>query len=272
MSNRRDPDALRPSPHLTDDQALDLTHGLASPEQETSLLDHVRGCEECEHLLRRAAGERERMRAGPRARVVAERVVLAERQVPAPKGEKDRLRSWRLGGIAVAAAAVVALLFIGKAPEQDSGMDPGQAHWISVDQPLRSLRSTQGDEVAGLRTMLELYEARDTKQALAFLDTASFSPDFDTAFTLRLLLLADLVLRDTGDTERGLALLAEVDLPTLPQPWRDEGRWIKYRALVLANRREEASKILLLLVSAPGKIGELARQLAASVADNSGSS
>lgn len=206
----------RTSAHLDDDRLLDLVHGLSSEEDTRTWLDHLRACATCEERFRAMDGDREYQRS----KIAACHASSA----PTPA----RSRAWLLVAASVATIAIAVAVVTRVAPERSAAT----AHWIPVDEETLRFRSDDADGGPthdAWYAALDAYERRDVELARVRLEEATAPAGYED---VRAIYLADVWVR-IGRSAESLALLDDLDLPTLPPPWRE-------RALRIVRRAEKA--------------------------------
>ena len=194
-------------PHPDDDRMLDLAHGLLEGGEADACLTHLKSCPECEQRFRVIDCDREYQRA----------------KIAACVAESNRppLRWRRLAKIAAGFAglglALTAVLL-------DSPVDA--EFWLPVDAETLQLRSGESAARAGgeeWAAALAAYERHEVDEALQRLQEAHVPPEYED---VRSLFLAH-VLVLSGRSDEALALLAGLDVPTLPPPWRERAERIE---------------------------------------------
>jgi hypothetical protein len=128
---------------------------------------------------------------------------------------------------------------------------------IPQDRDVRGLASEEVFSDEELWAGISAYEAGDMGHALAYLRTTGARGVYGDVGNLYLASAQTL----SGQYDRALSTLGRVETERLPQPWRDEARWILYVALYGAGEGEgeEAAQLLEELTDLEGEIGDLAR-------------
>lgn len=226
--------------HPGEDALIDLAHGLVVGHAARPLLVHLATCADCERLFREISGRRERL--------LAEGAPTPGRSNPSM--ERRRVWPW-LAAAAMLAVAVAAPLLVDR------------KHPVLIDALLPAEGETtlmrSGDHVAGLDSFieaLEVYRARDPRLAARLFREADVPEGYDG---LRRLYLASALLL-VGEPDESLAVLETLNVDTLPQPWRDEARWVAYLGLRERGDAEAARPRLEQLADSPGEIGDRARR------------
>jgi hypothetical protein len=234
-----------PVGHVTDDRLIDLSAGLLDEGGRAHLLQHLKECPECEDRfleVARHAARLETTSAPPQTRAG-----LSARRLPL----------W-FGMAAAAAIVLLGASVLLRRPVAD-GLDV----WL----PLEAEESMARDavepgadptaEAGRAHDAVEAYRRRDAANVVAALDGAPLAKRYEPVN----LLLASALLSE-GRHEEARALLQRLDTLTMPQPWRDRGRWLLYVALRRGGRADEAQAILRELGAKSGEIGDRARAAA----------
>lgn len=252
--------------HLSDDQALDLLHGLFDAARESALVRHLEGCPRCEARFRQLAGTHERGRARAAALIAAGADGGSLRLVPGdPDAPHRRRRGLSRGtgftiGLGLAAAAAIAVLLLprlwqGRAPLLPHPLTQTETGWLPDPQMDITLRAEGAGLGDSLQAGLTAYARRDLAAAGRLL--ALPVPE-GTADDVRRIYLADVELR-LRHPQAALTALNDLLLDAVPQPWRDQGHWTLVHALDALGRRAAADSVLRVLAIEPGATGEAAR-------------
>ena len=225
------------SAHVSEDRLIDLAAGLLPLNVSAPLLEHVRGCAECEAAFRGVCAEWERSRLRPAATVAS--------------------RRWLRPAVAIAAAVLGIAILI---PFLTTKTTPEpMAYWLPVEGAV-DLRAAPHDTGADVfATATEAYKKRDAEKVVALLRDRPLTESQDV---LRLLLASALL--KTGAAEESLEALDALRIPTLPQPYRDRAKWVRIGALRAASREPEALDVARDLASHEGEFQAAARSMLAS--------
>ena len=253
------------TPHVTEDQCLDLLHNLLTEGERETALAHMAICPDCEKLFQARFAEHERLRAaGELRRETGGELVFESTEPPAEEerpGLWDSLRrligSFRrpqvqLAGGLVTVAAVVLLLIV---PRQPAGPDLAELHWLpghSEDLSFRAVPEAAGPDFT---EGLEAYAQRDLDGAIESLEKTEVTGTLDT---VRRIYLSSALAWD-GQYEKAVEILRAVSTPAVPDPWGSEARWSLYVALKGSGRTTSADSLLRVLSEEPGEVGERAR-------------
>ncbi len=152
-------------------------------------------------------------------------------------------------------ALIVALLLVAACGRND---DKPPEYWIPQGRDVRGLATDEVFADDELWAGINAYDSRDVGHALAYLRSTSSRGVYGDVGNVYLASALSL----SRHYERALSTLGRVDEDSLPQPWRDEARWIEYIALcgIGDNGREQASRILEELARVEGEVGDLARE------------
>jgi hypothetical protein len=220
-----------------DDRIVDFVHGLLSPQEHRAVLARAGRDREFEDRLRWASAALERARS--------HRAADLQGRVSARRGRERTLVAM------LATAAVLALLL---QPVRREAEEPLPAAWIPVETEFVHLRSASG-QVSALAKGLQAYRRRDAGEAIALLQPLSLPEGLDDL--RRVVLASALVVH--GDPDAAASELRGLDVPTLPQPWRDRAQWVSYLILRRQDRDVQADAILRTLETTEGDIGRRAR-------------
>ena len=240
-----------PTTHVSEDQMINVLHGLASREDDGTALTHLKSCPECEARFRVLVREREELAGESAPGIVGGRLVLPERPAGRSRPQSDRpgKKRWRVWG-ALAAAAVVLIVLL---PRFQGESDPFD-YWLPTDDAGTTLRSTQNGTAADFLAGLEAYRRRDAREALQYFEKSRVPEGYET---LRSIFLASaLILNERFEEAR--EILTELDIPNLPSDWRRRSWWLLYIALRKGDD-PRAVQVLDELIDVGGEIGERAR-------------
>lgn len=253
------------TPHLNEDQLLDLLLELLPPERERPLLEHVIGCPTCEELMRSRGAQLERIASDHSARV---------RALPKPTPTADDMRTklasparrsglfarllgshrsrWQLlplGGLAIG----LAIAFLLVMPRERSAPMTLEPSWLPSGASIVQ-RQEDPHEVgrAMLAEGLGAYERRDLPRAIERLEHASVGHQLESF--RRLYLSSALAL--AGEYDRAVSVLRPVTVAYLPEPWATEGYWTLLVALERGGHHASADSLRRVLIDQPGEIGE----------------
>lgn len=245
--------------HLDDDVCTDVAAGLVAPAKLKLILSHVDACPECERRLMAAAGDREFIRSKAEAEGWAGahgNASVSSRQAPAQSARSVTrlLRNPRFA-LPLALAAGLLIFFLARPSDVPPRADLAP-YWIPATGELLKLRSAHPSDADSLFWAgLGAYERHDTAHALALLEASRAGGGLDD---LRALHLASLLI-NAGRAGETLKLLKELEIDTLPMPWREDASWMEYLALIRLRRTDEAAARLKLMATWPGRVGDLAR-------------
>ena len=231
--------------HAPESRLIDLASGLLSDEEARELIQHIGQCSACEARLRTVVADRESARSGPVPKLRYGRIQLG----PGPR-PSILVRA----SLVVAACALVALgVFL--ATHRNDG--PPE-YWIPVTNETTLLH--RGNEQGGVTDVLKSYRDHDAATAIKELQALTFAPGDETASTLRNVYLAS-ALANAGRAEEALEVLGPTwAIEFLPTPWRFHAQWVRYVALLRADKEQEANDLLEKLAEEPGAMGEKARE------------
>lgn len=234
----------KPTHPIDDDRLIDFVNRLLPLEMEQDVLAHLRECNLCESRLKVVIRERELARTKP-VPTVRDGVVLPQQ----PRRTPGR----RVAAVVSVAAAVVAVSLWWFNARQSTP----EAYWMPIELGRTTLRSESPEADANLGQALDSYGRQDARGTIDLLREAPVPQDEMLASVQHLMLASALV--NAGDYEAAIEVLEELDLPTLPLPWRHRGLWVHYLALRGAGRTGELRAVLNELASDPGDLGEMAR-------------
>ena len=223
------------SAHLSDDRLIDLAAGLVAADERRELLAHVASCAPCEARFRATCAEAERARL-PR--------------------EAARIRprwTWAAAGIAAALLATAFLIPLLRAP---ASPEPA-AYWLPVEAEAVDLRAAPADRDAALfAEAAAAYRAHDAARVVALLRGRTIPESQDP---LKLLYASALV--KTGAHEEARATLEDLQIDTLPQPFRDRAKWLMVGALRAGSHDADAAPLIRDLAGREGEFAGAARRL-----------
>lgn len=203
------PAPFDPTAHLSEDQCLDLVHGLAPPEARDAWLAHLRTCAACEALLRECNDARESARARMEP-------ALAKLRTP-------RRRAYAAWGVVAAAAALIAITLL-LLPHREPPALASHVHALPANPELTALRGaapTTAD--AHLRRGLAAYGERHYGRAAEEFAHAEATGSVDA---FRRVYLANALAKDGRFAEAEVALESVTDA-SLPEPWHGETAWLR---------------------------------------------
>lgn len=225
-------EAGRPQ-HPPDEALVDLVHGSASAEERSSIVEHLRGCRDCEQRFVEAWRDRE----------------IARATAPASAAIPGSRRARTLVIAAIAATIFLAALLI--PVRRPALLAPD---WLSFDATDSLAR---GDGPCALAPeAVRAYRAHDAARVVLLLGGKDLPAACDP---LRLLLASALLHVD--EPARALQVLEALDVESIPQPARDRGRWVRALALDRLERRDESLEVLRNLAARPGEFQERASEV-----------
>ena len=233
--------------HASDDLLIDLSAGLLDEEGRAGALRHLRGCPACEQRFLEVTRQAERLSTSP---------------LPAALEPASEARWTRRASLLVAAAVVVIVAgasIVLRGPRAD-GLDvrlPLDAEASLTRSAIDPGAPTAAD-AARADEAVDAYRRGDDARVVSLLGDAPIASRYEP---LNLLLASALIAK--GKPADAIAVLERLDTLTLPQPWRDRGRWLLYVALRREGRGVAAAPILEELAASPGEIGDRARAAAA---------
>ena len=251
------------TPHLNDDTCTDIAHGLLPRRDTEMLLEHVEQCPDCESLLMSVVADVEG--AAGRARPVRGQdggwQLPASR--PSPRLKRMNPAAWfstRPWHVAAAAAAVLVIVAVVMNPPRRPSDDAPLTFRLLPNTELLETRGNVEGIDAGFWSGVEAYDAGDFERAAASLADLDLPVPYNRLRDVYLASALTLVER----YEEALNVLDALHIDRLPQPWRDDARWIRYIALESVGNEKEASALLESLANQPGRVGDLARERRAS--------
>jgi hypothetical protein len=234
--------------HIGADRCLDLVLGLLSADEREATLAHIRSCAACEQRFRATAADQ--------AHAESE-MATSLRRLPATS-PIERRRPARAYMIA-AAASIVAILGVARFAWTPSH----QGKLIEVASPrlppaqlrgaVREFGTSSADSV--LLRGLQAYDRGDMLAARELLRAAQATGSWES---VRRIYLAGALL-ELEDAAGAAAVVHEVDLRWVPEPWNSEARWTLALALARSGRRSAADSILAILSRETGPVAERAR-------------
>jgi hypothetical protein len=221
----------RAGEHLSDGRLIDLEAGLLDPDVRAQVLEHLRACAACEARLQdtHAAAERLTLRPVPRPEAASGRPDLSSQSRRRPR----RIRPAVAVAMAAAILLVVAVPIVLRRPPADR-LDV----WLPVDENLLLTRSAASSEDSSFREAIAAYESRDSRRVVALLENRPIPPD-----RAPLQLLLGSALETEGRHARARAVIEALDVDTLPQPARDQARWVLFVSLRREGREPEARRL-----------------------------
>jgi hypothetical protein len=223
------------SAHVSEDRLIDLAAGLLPLNVSAPLLEHVRGCAECEDVFRRVCAEWERSRLRPAEAVAS--------------------RRWFRPAVAIA-AAVLGIAILIPFLRTKSVPDP-RDYWVPIEEGTVDLRSAPQDENAAVfAEATEAYRRHDAEKVIELLDRRTIPASRD----LLKIFLASALLK-SGSAQASLDVLDALRINTLPQPYRDRAKWVRVGALRAAGRDTDATNLLGELAAYDGEFRDAARRM-----------
>ena len=223
--------------HLTEGRLIDLEAGLLDEAARAETLAHLRSCAGCEARLREAHGDAERLTLRP-----------PPRQAPAGAARTRHRLVW--GAVAATVVLAIALSTLLRRAPAD-GLD----YWLPAEADLLLTRSGAPlEDDAPFREAVAAYDRREVRKVIALLDEREIPPEYAP---LNLLLAS--ALEWEGHHARARAVLERFDVDTLPQPARDQARFILFAALTREGRAEEARQVAVELARGTGDLADRAR-------------
>ncbi|NNF06954.1 MAG: hypothetical protein HKN21_09355 [Candidatus Eisenbacteria bacterium] len=240
--------------HITDDQCLDLAHGLLEDKERVELLEQSYECSVCESRLKDWVSQKEKVVATWN-REHAPAKVQAPKEID-PRSEVsplDRLREWfsfpKLAlGSGLAAAALAIFLFL---PAQNDGVLPLPSSADLLN--LRGEAATNGDTIF---QGFEAYNEENWKSAISLLQTSTADEGLEA---LRQVYLGSAFALD-GQYQEALDVYENVDLADIPEPWRSESRWTQAMCLEETGKDARAQALLEELAKESGEPGRRAQE------------
>ena len=240
--------------HIDDDLMSDALLRLLSAAQLDSVFDHLDNCAECETRFREAASRFETLRAES---------VGAQPATVGSTGRDDSTRTNRWRAVvralwprpALVTAAVVAVLALVVLNPLQRRHNPGIVAWIPVDGEILEKRSAAGTAGERFWSGLEAYRERRAGDAVEELTAATVTGPYRD---LRDIYLAS-ALVNSSRFEEALGLVEALKVDDLPQPWRDEARWVRAVALMETGDTEAGIATMEQLADSGGAAGDRAR-------------
>lgn len=242
--------------HLNDDLCMEIVAGLVPRDARALLLAHADACPACEARLMLVAGDWEsiRSRTDAQARAGGSGEAASSPMALQRPGRGVFRGSRILLPLALVAGLLVLILVRAPRPAR---LDEGPAYWLPATGELLKLRGAHSGEAdSAFWSGLDAYEAHDFRKATTLLEASRAEGGLGD---LRRLHLASLHV-NTGGAAATLSLLKQIDMESLPMPWRDEAHWMEYLALVRLGHAAEAAERLDRMAQWPGRIGDLARE------------
>jgi len=177
------------------DLVLDFGAGLLDEAERADVVARCRRDPAFEALLRQHLGD-------------AEAALLDRRMV-----RRSNWSRWLRFGAPLAAAAVVVIAVTTMRPGRNEG---SQEYWIQI--PWQATVSRGEADAEALQAGIEAYESRDLEHAIELLEPLRLQNGQED---LRRLYLASALLL-SGQAQRGRRMLEELNVETLPRPWREE--------------------------------------------------
>ncbi len=238
------------APAHPDDELMEaVLHDLVPAEDVSRFTAHLRDCESCERRFQDHAARFERLRTRPvPVRDPVEGLVLPD---AGTDGGSLRGARRRWGPVLVGAAALAAVLMVvlrppGSLPQR--WLPPGSGEVI-----VRSLAT--GD--SALSDGLLAYDARDAERAARILSSVTAGSGRE-AFH-RLYTASALVL--VGNWPEAQRILDSMSPGDLPEPWRGEADWLRYRVYLATDRTDDATRVLSALRLRDDDLGQWVRSL-----------
>lgn len=205
---------MAPEIHCDADRLIGWALGLNAPTPAEQT--HLEGCAECERRLLELRGER----------------VRAELAAPTPPRHVPRY----LALAAMLILGVATSLWLWTSRTQPPVQQAALERRLPVDVALVEVRSSSDDaEREKLLSALAAYERGDLDGAIAGFEAIDARSRYDG---IRLIYLAS-ALALVDEHRRVDAILDELDVPTLPQPWRDRAMRVE---IVSAERRGDLER------------------------------
>jgi hypothetical protein len=248
--------------HITEDDCLDLLHGLLNEKQRDAALEHLGTCATCEQMFARHAAHEERVRARGNLTVRPDGSVVTEPRSAAGSPAETRgqtrvfpiRRYFRVAAVAAAAAAVI-LMFV--LPGTLQPPDTPELHSLPAPGEQIYLRSDPGTDTGdALQSGIDAYTSGELQLTVELLGGATASGQKEN---LRRIYLGSALAR-LGDFEAAVGTLEPVPFHTVPDPWAGEGRWTLYVAYAATGQASEAEALLIELSREPGAFGDRARE------------
>jgi hypothetical protein len=251
--------------HITEDECVDLLHGLLTDAARSRAIAHASQCAECDGRLREFAGVHERGRA------LAARVLESGRPSPMPDADRGgslAVRTARGGAPAgpwLAAAMLVIAAGVGWFMLRPKAVPDRRAElvWLPSLPASGHLRAS-GDARADslVSAGVSAYDRRELASAESLLATSIASGSPSLEWVRRLYLANTLIALGRG--EEAMPLFEARGAESIPEPWSGDWNWTYLVALQQTGASARADSLLKVLQSRPGKVGERARELASS--------
>jgi hypothetical protein len=238
--------------HIDDDLMTDAVLRLLPPKQLEHVFDHLDECAECETRFRMAVSRFETLQAKAAGAAAA--------GVTKHKRSSD-MSWWRvivrpvLSRPAFATAAVLLILVLVVMIPLQRRQDPGTVAWIPVAGEILEKRSANGGADDRFWTGLEAYRRHRADEAIDNLTAAKATGPYRD---LRNIYLAS-ALANSSRFDEAMELINGVVVDDLPQPWREEVRWVRAVALIGTGDTESGLATIELLAGVDGRVGDRAR-------------
>lgn len=234
--------------HASDDLLIDFAFGLLPEERRGRVAAHIAACARCDDALREIVADRERRRSWWRSEGAARTRPSASPR----RGWSVPSRRSLMVPVGLAAAALLALLVM---PPSRAVLEPT---WLPGPGPeLESRGPNAGGRDEFVWRGLAAYGRHDLAQAMRVLGSAR-AEEAGTERLRRTYLASALLLAE--QPRQALDALEGVELETLPDPWRNETRWLRACALARLGRAEESRAELEHLAREQGAPAERARR------------
>ncbi len=238
--------------HIDDDLMTDALLRLLPHKQLELVLNHLDECSGCETRFREAVSRFETLKAEA-AGAAAARV----------SGHEDTVETswWRalvrsvLARPAFATAAVLLAVALFVLIPLQRRQEPGTAAWIPVAGEILEKRGASGGADDRFWSGLEAYRERRAVDAIDHLTAAKTTGPYRD---LKIIYLAS-ALVNLSKFDKALVMINGVVLDDLPQPWRDEARWVRAVALIGTGDTEGGHAAIERLAGLDGRVGDRAR-------------
>jgi tetratricopeptide (TPR) repeat protein len=255
--------------HLTEDDCLDLLHGLLSADRRATALEHVSTCAACEQMFADHAAYDERLRARGELQLQPDGTVALGPRITADSSayesespSRSRVipirRYFQVGAVAAAAAAVILMLVLPGSQQSPTIKSLRPVPGVGEQIHLRSEPGSVWDK--NFERGIETYTRGDLRDAVDLLQKSEVTGQRDN---LRRIYLGNALAR-LGDFEGAVKILEPVPFHAVPDPWAGEGRWTLYVAYAATGQASEAEALLNELSREPGEFGDRAREASGS--------